>query len=205
MRRTDESSANSAGPASRSGLDQQTSYVDSKGSTLAGEALPYESWTPEQREARLAEIAQLLAIATEKGEQLRNLYDEKAWLQFASQRYQAAIDAWDQHLAMDPSQAQSWYNRGTALDRLGSHELALASYGRVIELQPGNHIAWGNRAIALRKLGRDGEAAEAAKRAFELNPEDMVDSFFKQLRLKQPKLAFILGPLQGLVTRLRGA
>jgi len=101
--------------------------------------------------------------------------------------------------------AQRWYNRGLALERLESYLTALESYDKAIELEPENHIIWGNRAIALRKLGRDREAIESARRAFELNPEDMVDSFFEQWRLKQPRLAFVLTPIQSLVTRLRGA
>lgn len=167
-------------------------------------AAAYGHWSNDQRQARLTEIEQQLADSTNPMEQSK-AYDEKALLLLAEQQYAAAIEAWDQGLALDPSQAQSWYNRGIALDRQGSHELALASYDRVIKLQPKNHIAWGNRAIALRKLGRPQEATEAAKQAFELNPEDMVDSFFNQLRSKQPKLAFVLGPIQSLVTRLRDA
>ncbi len=166
---------------------------------------PYGGWTIQQREARLLEIEQLLlGSASDVGKQSA-LYSEKALLLFSNQQYEAAVAVWDQHLAVEPAQAQTWYNRGIALDQLGSHELALASYDRVIELQPENHIAWGNRAIALRKLGRAEEATAAAKRAFELNPEDMVDSFFQQLQVKQPKLAFVLKPIQGLVKQLRGA
>lgn len=209
MRQVDESPENSGTEAQSPGLGQRNDAVDSIGFSMGGEpsweASPYPNWVPERRASRLVEIDKLLAMSTNQVEQQPSLFSEKALLLFADQNYQAAVEAWDQCLALKPRQAQSWYNRGIALDRLGSHQQALDSYDQVLELQPANHIAWGNRAIALRKLGRDEEAAEAAKRAFELNPEDMVDSFFQQLRLKQPKLAFALGPIQGLVTRLRGA
>lgn len=137
-------------------------------------------------------------------EQQVELYSDRAMLLWADQRYEEVVAMWDQLLALEPALPQIWYRRGVALDCLGKHDLALESYDRAIELEPHNHLAWGNRAIALRKLGRHQDAKAAAQRAFELNPEDMVDSFFQQLRLKQPKLAFALGPIQGLVTRLRG-
>ena len=137
-------------------------------------------------------------------EQQVELYSGKAMLLWADQRYDEVVAVWDQLLALEPALPQAWYNRGVALDRLGSHDLALESYDRVIELEPRNHLAWGNRAIALRKLGRHDDAKAAAKRAFELNPEDMVESFFRQLRLKQPKLNFLWAPLESLVMRLRG-
>lgn len=208
MSQTDKSPGNSpfaaAAPESEPQIDAVDSIAPGMGEDRAGEASPYGNWTSDQREARLVKIEQLLVAVTDASEEQSSLYGEKALLLFASQDYPAAVEAWDQRLAIEPTQAQSWYNRGIALGYMGSHELALESYDRVITLQPDNHIAWGNRAIALRKLGRNEEATEAARRAFELNPEDMVDSFFRQLRLKQPQLAFVLGPIQNLVMRLRG-
>lgn len=171
---------------------------------VLGEVKAMAKLTPPQREARLAELGQLIdAAETSQEEELRSLYNEQALLCFEAQDYAAAVAAWDRSLDLEPAQEKILYNRGIALDRQGLHELALESYDKVIELNHGNHIAWGNRAIALRKLGRAEEAKEAARIAFELNPTDMVDSFFEQLTLKQPRLGFVWKPLKGLVQRLR--
>lgn len=188
-----------------SGSDSVTSESMGKKAAKSAGAEASEGLTPQQRTARLSELENLIAAAQDQASQdgLLPLYNEQALLCFTAKNYAAAVTAWDLSLALQPEQTKIWYNRGLALDRQGSHKLALESYDRVIELDHGDHIAWGNRAIALRKLGRAEEAKEAARIAFELNPTDMVDSFFEQLALKQPLLGVVLKPVQGLVQWLR--
>ncbi len=72
---------------------------------------------------------------------------------------------------MDARQAIAHSNLGTALQRLGRSQDALASYDRALRLQPDYAEALNNRGIALRSLGRVEEAVACYDRALRLRPD----------------------------------
>ena len=69
-------------------------------------------------------------------------------------RYADAIASYDKAIAINPSYAEAWLNRGVALDYLGRYDEAIASYDKVIALQPNLTTARENRDIALTKQNR---------------------------------------------------
>ena len=71
-----------------------------------------------------------------------------------SGRYADAIASYDKAIAISPSYAEAWLNRGVALDYLGRYDEAIASYDKVIALQPNLTTARENREIALTKQSR---------------------------------------------------
>ncbi|HUU76200.1 MAG TPA: tetratricopeptide repeat protein [Methanoregulaceae archaeon] len=52
-------------------------------------------------------------------------------------RYDLAIGAFDQAIAIEPRYARAYFNKGQALAKLGRHEEAIAAYEKAIELDPG--------------------------------------------------------------------
>jgi tetratricopeptide (TPR) repeat protein len=84
----------------------------------------------------------------------------------------AALESFDEALALDPVNAQAWYNRGVALDDLARYQEALESYDKALALDPKDALAWNNRGIALGNLGRYQDALESYDKAVALDPKD---------------------------------
>ena len=84
--------------------------------------------------------------------------------------YAQALAQFDRALAIKPQSAETHYNRGLALHRLGRSDEAIESYGRVIAIRPGLADAHNNRGVVFRDLGRYDEALEDYDRAIALNP-----------------------------------
>ena len=62
----------------------------------------------------------------------------------------------------------AYFNRGNALQDLGEHETAVASYDRAIALQPSHAMAWCERGKALAALTQAEEAIVSFDRAISL-------------------------------------
>ena len=113
-------------------------------------------------------VAQLLteAQASQKAEHLfrqgNNFLDAK--------RYQDAVEAYDQAIAIKPESADTWVNRGNALTSLKQYKDALASYDKAIAIQPDQHEAWYNRANALTSLKQYKEALASYDKAIAIQP-----------------------------------
>jgi tetratricopeptide (TPR) repeat protein len=56
--------------------------------------------------------------------------------------------------AIDPNSANTWYNRGLDLEKIGKYEEAIQSYDKALELDPNNDLYINNRNIVLKKLGK---------------------------------------------------
>ncbi|MFW6264055.1 MAG: tetratricopeptide repeat protein, partial [Cyanobacteriota bacterium] len=85
---------------------------------------------------------------------------------------EAAIEAWDKTIALQPDFAEAWYNRGCALGQLKQPEEAIASYDKAVELKPDYIEAWFNRGTMLFQVGRFEEAIASYDQAIEINPDD---------------------------------
>jgi tetratricopeptide (TPR) repeat protein len=70
------------------------------------------------------------------------------------ERYADAVTSYDKALAINPSNAEAWLNRGVALDYMGRYDESVASYDKALALQPNFTTARENREIALSKKDR---------------------------------------------------
>jgi predicted O-linked N-acetylglucosamine transferase (SPINDLY family) len=84
-------------------------------------------------------------------------------------RFGEAIASYDRALVIAPD-AQTWNNRGNALQSLGHRAEALASYERALRLEPGNLQALLRRGILLGELNYSDEALASYDRLLALAP-----------------------------------
>ena len=89
-----------------------------------------------------------------------------------SKKYEDALKAYDEALAIDPGHHQSLFNKAVVLQMLGRVQEALVYYDKALEVNPNDCETWGNRGIALRSLGRTEEAIESYYKGLGINPGD---------------------------------
>ncbi|MDR1451993.1 MAG: tetratricopeptide repeat protein [Helicobacteraceae bacterium] len=65
---------------------------------------------------------------------------------------------WTQAIKFDLKDAEAYYKRGLANERLGDYDKALADYTRAIKLDPSLSAAYAGRGCAYRTLGDRGKA-----------------------------------------------
>jgi len=80
-----------------------------------------------------------------------------------------AIASYDRALVIAPD-AQTWNNRGAALQSLNQRAEALASYERALRLEPGNIQALCKRGVLLGELRHSDEALASYDRVLALDP-----------------------------------
>jgi len=84
----------------------------------------------------------------------------------------AALNAFNKAIELDPKESKIWCRKGVALDRLGRWDEALKSHEKAIELNPSYANAWYNKAAILEQLGRYSLSLETYKKTLELQPDD---------------------------------
>ena len=84
----------------------------------------------------------------------------------------AAINAYDTVLRLDPSSAEAYNNRGSVKDDLDQYEAAIADYDAALRLNPNYANAYNNRGVSKDKIGRPDEAIADYDAALRLNPND---------------------------------
>jgi tetratricopeptide (TPR) repeat protein len=88
----------------------------------------------------------------------------------SQRKLQAAVEDYNQSIALAPDQPDPYLNRGTALEGLQQWDAAIADYNRVLAIDPKDPAAFNNRGNAKAGAG-DWEAALADyQTAAELNP-----------------------------------
>lgn len=102
--------------------------------------------------------------------------DWEAWFnlgieQFQAGDYQTALVSFDQALALNPNNSDTWTYRGVVLGCLNCHKEAIASYDQAIEIQPDYYLPWDIRGLALLNLSRYEEAIANCDKALELVPD----------------------------------
>jgi Tetratricopeptide repeat. len=89
------------------------------------------------------------------------------------------ISSGEKSIELNPQDAQTWYDRGNALEAMGRFQAAIESWEKAIELEPKFPEAWYNKGVALRKLGQLQEAIAAYNEALKNStrkPRSMVQS-----------------------------
>ena len=87
-------------------------------------------------------------------------------------QYGEALDAYDQAIRLDPTNARFYSNKGRALNRLKRYEEAVATYDQAIHLDPTNTLAYYKKGYILNSLKQHEEAIVVYDQAIHLNPND---------------------------------
>lgn len=87
-------------------------------------------------------------------------------------RYQEAIEAYQQAIAIDPQYAYPYNNLGNALAYLNRNEEAIRRYRQAIAVTPEYIDPYNGLGNALVALGRNKEAVEVYRQAISIDPED---------------------------------
>jgi tetratricopeptide (TPR) repeat protein len=132
------------------------------------------------------QIADKAILATEKGD---FVLAEQYWTQLVDKfpsnpavwsnrgnsrisqnKLEAAIDDFNQAIAIAPDAADPYLNRGTALEGEGKYQEAIADYNQVLTLNPSDALAYNNRGNAEGGLGKWEEALQDYEQAANLAP-----------------------------------
>ncbi len=90
---------------------------------------------------------------------------------FELKDYKAAIEAYQQIIAIDPKYVYSYNKLGDALHALGYYEKAIESYQQVIAIDPDCFFSWHEMGEALHALGRYEKAIGAYQQAIADDPD----------------------------------
>lgn len=91
-------------------------------------------------------------------------------IQDQTEQHDAAIASYDEALARNPRDADTWNDRGNALATLGQYTAAIASDDRAIHLNSDHPFAHRHRAVTLDNLGQYAEAETSYRHAIALGP-----------------------------------
>jgi len=92
---------------------------------------------------------------------------------FELKRYEQALDAYKQAVAIRPEYAQAWQGQGNTLSQLKQHKDALEAYDQAIQIQPDYLEAWNSRGETLEQLQRYEEAIDAFDAALKIEPDNL--------------------------------
>ncbi len=93
-----------------------------------------------------------------------------AVLLYQQQRADAALEAVDQAVALNPQGVESLLLKGAVLQAAGRSEEALQNLAAVTARQPGHAEGWYNQGVVLSSLGRQNEAVAAFDRTLAIRP-----------------------------------
>ena len=105
-----------------------------------------------------------------KTDALLYTYQGKAYALIQLGKFDDAIQAVDQGLAVYPKDTMLWNNKGYALSYLGKTQDALTAYNKAISYDGNYTNAYINQGNALSQVGRYSEAVAAYTRANETDP-----------------------------------
>ena len=88
------------------------------------------------------------------------------------QRFDAAIDSYQQALKVNPNYADAYYNMGIALDSKGDPDAAIKSYKKAISLKPDYADAYANIGFALNNKGDLDGAITSYQKVLTIDPNN---------------------------------
>jgi len=88
-------------------------------------------------------------------------------------RFEAAIPAWRQAVALNPDDDRAQTSLGAALASTGRPGAAIAHFEKAVEANPSYDDAWSGLGAALMATGRLADSIPRYERALEINPENV--------------------------------
>lgn len=108
---------------------------------------------------------------------------ERALERYQSGNYAGALQDYDHALKMDKLNADIWFGRGQAREKLEDYEGAFADYTKAIDLEENHSGVWLSRGNVLLKLGRFEDAIEDYNVALIYYP-DMASAHYNKAMAK---------------------
>lgn len=120
--------------------------------------------------------------------EIRDEYDYKVWQKkgqvlLNQNRFEEALQAFDQSIQMNPQSAENWNDKGVVQIAAYNFEDALKCFEVAIALEPSFATAWNNKAQILYALGRYDEAILTCDQAIQLEPMSAEAWYTKSLIL----------------------
>ena len=106
-------------------------------------------------------------LVTSRGE--AKDWSEKGRCLNSLERYDEALECFDQAIEIDSNDASAWRIRGDVLDDLERYDEAVESLDKAIKIDPNNALSWRIRGYVLYNLKRYEEALISLDRAIELD------------------------------------
>ncbi len=104
---------------------------------------------------------------------------EKGYEYQGTGNYNAAIDAYNKAITLNPQFTNAYKNRGSAYNATGDYYRAIKEFDRAIELDPDSAETYYNRGTACDNLGNYPQAVRDFNKAIELNP-NLVFAYFNR-------------------------
>ena len=93
------------------------------------------------------------------------------------ERYDAAIESYDQAIKINPGYADAYLNKGSALQKKGQLDKAIESFNTALSINSDNSTAYFNMGNALTEKDELDAAVESYKKALEIKP-DYAEAYF---------------------------
>jgi tetratricopeptide (TPR) repeat protein len=97
------------------------------------------------------------------------LYDRGLYL-MAANKFQDAISAFDQSLALDANNSEAWDSKGYCLYELGRYEESLQSFDKALQIEPERALFLFEKGLTLSALDRCSEALKSYEAAIAAYP-----------------------------------
>ncbi len=125
--------------------------------------------TADEGEAALI-THEIWAIWRQADNEAATLLMEEALGAMRVERYEQALAALNQVVALVPEYAEGWNARATLYYLMGEHEASAIDVRRTLALEPRHFGAWSGLGLIHMSLGNDQAALAAFERALEINP-----------------------------------
>jgi len=102
---------------------------------------------------------------------IENLHKESAIL-VSEERYDEALDIFDQILEIDSDNVKALINRSAVLITIGENEKAIHTADRILSIEPNNIKGLSNKATALANIGYPYDAISVFDSAIEIDPDN---------------------------------
>ncbi|WP_024546603.1 tetratricopeptide repeat protein [Picosynechococcus sp. NKBG15041c] len=150
---------------------------------VAAEELPMETETESPIPATTTEMAEA-SEPKDLGPTIEALFKE-GLAKAEVGDFSGAIAAWDQVIAIQPTIAEVWHNRGSALGKQGQYAKALSSLEQACQLAPDNVLIWRDQSYVLMALEQWETALKSWNHTIELR-DDMAEAWYQRgLTLEQ--------------------
>ena len=113
----------------------------------------------------------LLTCNTFADSPVEELHKESAML-VSQERYNEALDIFDQILEIDPNNVKALINRSAVLITIGEYQKGINDTDRILTIEPNNIKALSNKGKALANIGLTYDAIENFEKAIEIDPDN---------------------------------